>query len=64
MTSNTLAQALCEKGLTSGFGEVRRLIDGGAITVNGEPARSWKEPVCCGDVITCGKRKRMVVGDD
>lgn len=59
-----LAQAMCEQGLVCGFGEVRRLVHSRAVTINGVPAESWDMPVKPGDVITCGKRKRMVVGDD
>ena len=62
MTS--LAQAMCKQGLASGFAEVRRLIHGKAITVNGALAESWDMPVKSGNVITCGKRKKMEVCDD
>ena len=58
-----LAEELCDKGFTSGYAEVRRLVDAGAVKVNGEPAKSWNMPVQAGDEITCGRRKRMVVND-
>ena len=61
MNDKFLAEVLCEEGLLTGFAEVRRLINGKAITVNGNLAKSWDESVKSGDIITCGKRKKMVV---
>ena len=61
MSDRILAQELCDKGFTSGFCEVRRLVDAGAVRVNGNAASSWKMQVNIGDEITVGKRKRMVV---
>lgn len=58
----SLAQALCDQGITSGFAEARRLIHGGAITVNGVLAESWNMPVKQDDVITCGKHKTISIG--
>lgn len=58
-----LAKELCDKGFTSGYAEVRRLVDEGAVRVNGETVTSWKMAVEPGDEITVGKRKRMVVGE-
>lgn len=57
-----LAEELCDKGFTSGYAEVRRLVDAGAVKVNGETVTSWKMAVEPGDEITVGTRKRMVVG--
>ena len=61
MNDNFLAEVLCKEGLLTGFAEVRRLINGKAITINGNLAKSWDEPVKSGDVITCGKYKKMIV---
>ena len=58
----TLAKALCEQGITSGFAEVRRLVHAEAITVNGISAESWDMPVKQGDVIACGKHKAISIG--
>lgn len=58
----TLAKALCEQGITSGFAEVRRLVHAEAITVNGVLAESWDMPVKQGDVVTCGKHKVISIG--
>ena len=58
-----LAEALCEAGLASGFAEVRRLVSGGAIKINGYSATSYDEAVKDGDVITIGKHKQMTVGE-
>ena len=59
--TETLAAAMCRKGLTNGFAEVRRLIEGKAITINGQPATEWNQLVNAGDVIKCGKYKTAVV---
>ena len=59
--STTLAMALCNNGLTTGFAEVRRLIDGKAITINGEFAISWDQLVYIGDILKVGKHKTCVV---
>lgn len=61
MSDRILAKELCDKGFTSGYAEVRRLVCAGAIKVNGETATSWKMTVEPGDEITVGRRKRMVV---
>lgn len=61
MGDRFLAKELCDRGFTSGYAEVRMLVAGGAIKVNGEVAKSWDMRVQLGDVITCGPRKRMVV---
>lgn len=58
----TLAKALCEQAMTSGFAEVRRLVHAEAITVNGVLAESWDMPVKQGDVIACGKHKAITIG--
>ena len=60
MTVN-LATALCQKGLTVGFAEVRRFISSEAITVNGQLATSWDQEVKSGDVLKIGKSKECVV---
>lgn len=56
-----LATALCQEGLTTGFAEVRRLINGKAITINGQLATSWDQEVKTGDVLKVGKHKECVV---
>ena len=56
-----LATVLCQKGLTTGFAEVRRLIGGKAITINGQLATSWNQEVKSGDTLKVGKRKECVV---
>lgn len=56
-----LARVMCERGLTTGFAEVRRLISGKAITINGILATSYDQKVYSGDVIKCGKHKSTVV---
>lgn len=60
MTIN-LATVLCQGGLTAGFAEVRRLINGKAITINGQLATSWDQEVASGDIIKIGKHKEIVV---
>jgi len=59
--TETLAAAMCRKGLTNGFAEVRRLVSGKVITVNGELAIEWNQLVHTGDVIKCGKYKTAIV---
>lgn len=61
MSDRILAAELCGNGFTSGYAEVRRLVDAGAVKVNGKTARHWNMPVQPGDYIECGRRKRMVV---
>lgn len=61
MSGRILAAELCGKGFTSGYAEVRRLINAGAIRVNGKTAKHWNMPVQPGDYIECGRRKRMVL---
>ena len=61
MSGRILGQELCDRGFTLGYAEVRRLIDAGAIRVNGEVAKHWNMPVQPGDYIECGRRKKMVV---
>ena len=56
-----LAEASCRLGLTSGFAEVRRLIDGKGIMINGLHATAWDQVVMPGDVIQVGKHKVAVV---
>lgn len=56
-----LAQAMCDQGLTTRFAEVRRLISANAIWINDRLATSWDEPVHSGDVIACGKHKKITV---
>lgn len=62
MGDRFLGKELCDRGFTSGYAEVRRLVDAGAIRVNGEVAKSWNMSVQPGDYIECGSRKKMVVG--
>ena len=61
MGDRFLAKELCDRGFTMGYAEVRRLIDAGAIRVNGKTAKHWNMSVQPGDCIECGRRKRMVV---
>lgn len=63
MTTKYMAEEICNRGFTSGYAEVRRLVCAGAIKVNGKTATSWKMTVEPGDEITVGRRKRMVVGE-
>ena len=57
----TLGSALCQGGLTVGFAEVRRLVRNKAVTINGEIATSWDQPVKVGDVLKVGKYRTYVV---
>lgn len=61
MSDRILAAELCDRGFTSGYAEVRRLVNVGAIRVNSETAKHWNMPVKPGDYIECGLRKKMVV---
>lgn len=56
-----LAEASCRLGLTTGFAEVRRLVDGKGIMVNGQYAKAWDQIVRPGDIIQVGKRKTAIV---
>ena len=56
-----LAEASCRLGLTTGFAEVRRLVDGKGIMLNGQYAKAWDQIVMSGDVIQVGKHKVAVV---
>jgi len=59
--STTLGVALCKSGLTSGFAEIRRLIQSQAVTINGEIATQWDQIVNIGDVLKVGKHRTYVV---
>lgn len=59
--TTSLAQAMCNGGLTKGFAEVRRFIDSKAITINGVLATSWDQKVETGDIIKLGKYRTVIV---
>lgn len=59
--TTSLADAVCNNGLASGYAEVRRFIASQAITVNGEVATAWNQLVHCGDIIKLGKYRTCVV---
>lgn len=59
--TETLAAAMCRKGLTNEFAEVRRLVASNAITINDKPATEWNQLVNTGDIIKCGKYRVTIV---
>ena len=59
--TDPLGKVMCNRGLTRGFAEVRRFINGRAITINGELATEWDQKVHQGDIIKLGKRKMVIV---
>ena len=59
--TETLAAAMCRKGLTNGFAEVRKLVISNGVTVNDKLATEWNQLVNSGDVIKCGKHRTAIV---
>ncbi len=63
--ATALAQVLVAAGIAKSNGEVRRLVEQGAVSVNGEPVRDFARTVAPGDELRVGRHRflRLVQGD-